>query len=244
MSIEPGQNLLHYRIVEKLGEGGMGAVWRAVDTTLDREVAIKVLPPAFAADAERVARFDREAKALASLNHSNIAAVHSVHQYESVRFIAMELVPGEDLAVVLARGRMDRDNALRIANQIAEGLEAAHERGFVHRDLKPANVQLEPTGRAKILDFGLAKALLASPVAGGGSGDEPSLSLSPTMTASGTVAGMILGTAGYMSPDQARRQDADQAHHRQQKNHSHGTAHSSKALLHLTSAASDLCLYC
>jgi Tol biopolymer transport system component/tRNA A-37 threonylcarbamoyl transferase component Bud32 len=206
--IEPGQTLLHYRIVDKLGEGGMGAVWRAVDTTLDREVAIKVLPEGLSADPERVARFDREAKVVASLNHPNIAAVHSVHAHEGLRFISMELVPGEDLAAVLQRGRVNRDDALRIAMQIAKALEAAHARGVVHRDLKPANIQIDPEGNAKVLDFGLAKALALSGEATGGVG-AVSQSLSPTLTSAGTVAGMILGTAGYMSPEQARGKAAD-----------------------------------
>ena len=218
MHLEPGQNLLHYRIVDKLGEGGMGAVWRAVDTTLDREVAIKVLPEGLSADPERIARFDREAKVVASLNHPNIAAVHSVHAHDGLRFISMELVPGEDLAAVLKRGPMNRDDALRIATQIAKALEAAHARGVVHRDLKPANIQIDPEGNAKVLDFGLAKALAPSGEASGGEG-VVSQSLSPTLTSAGTllrqgsggqtVAGMILGTAGYMSPEQARGKTAD-----------------------------------
>ena len=208
MPLEPGQALLHYRIVDKLGEGGMGVVWRAVDTTLDREVAIKVLPEGLSADPERVARFDREAKVVASLNHPNIAAVHSVHAHDGLRFISMELVPGEDLAAVLKRGRMNRDDSLRIAVQVARALEAAHARGVIHRDLKPANIQIDPEGNAKVLDFGLAKALAPSGEASDGGG-AVSQSLSPTMTSAGTVAGMILGTAGYMSPEQARGKAAD-----------------------------------
>jgi serine/threonine protein kinase len=206
--LEPGQNLLHYRIVDKLGEGGMGAVWRAVDTTLDREVAIKVMPEGLSADPERVARFDREAKVVASLNHPNIAAVHSVHAHDGLPFISMELVSGEDLAAVLKRGRMNRDDALRIAVQVARALEAAHARGVVHRDLKPANIQIDPEGNAKVLDFGLAKALAPSGEASDGEG-AVSQSLSPTLTSAGTVAGMILGTAGYMSPEQARGKAVD-----------------------------------
>jgi serine/threonine-protein kinase len=208
MSLEPGQTLLHYRIVDKLGEGGMGVVWRAVDTTLDREVAIKVLPEGLAADPERVSRFDREAKVVASLNHPNIAAVHSVHEHGGLRFISMELVPGEDLAAVLKRGRMSRDDVLRIAVQVARALEAAHARGVVHRDLKPANIQIDPEGNAKVLDFGLAKAFAPSGQASDGEG-AVSHSLSPTVTSAGTVAGMILGTADYMSPEQARGKAAD-----------------------------------
>jgi len=194
--------VLHYRVVEKLGEGGMGAVWKAIDTSLDRAVAIKVLPDAFASDAERLARFEREARLLASLNHPNIAAVYSVHEHEGTRFLAMELVEGEDLTHALARGPFALDEALRVAVQIAEALEAAHDNGVIHRDLKPANIQLTPAGRVKVLDFGLAKALGASTASG-------NPALSPTLTAAGTVAGMVLGTAGYMSPEQARGKEVD-----------------------------------
>ena len=209
MAVAPDSMLLHYRIVDKLGEGGMGAVWRAVDTTLDREVAIKLLPEGFASDTERVARFDREAKLLASLNHPNIAAVYSVHEYEGSRFITQELVAGEDLCARIARGRVERDEALHIALQILEGLQAAHERGIIHRDLKPANVMLggqtsSLSPQVKILDFGLAKAFSSDDSAAG-----TSASLSPTVTSAGTIAGMILGTAGYMSPEQARGRAAD-----------------------------------
>jgi len=200
--IEAGQTILHYRIVEKLGEGGMGVVWKAVDTTLDREVAIKVLPDAFAADAERLARFEQEARLLASLNHSSIAAVFSVHEHEGARFLAMEFVEGEDLAHRLARGRIPVDEALQIARQVAEALETAHDSGVIHRDLKPANIQLTPAGKIKVLDFGLAKALATATASG-----DPSLS--PTMTSAKTMAGMILGTAGYMSPEQARGREVD-----------------------------------
>jgi serine/threonine-protein kinase len=146
VSIEAGQQLLHYRLIEKIGEGGMGVVWKAVDTTLDREVAIKILPDAFAESAERLARFEREAKLLASLNHPNLATVFGVHDSGSstgsVRFLAMELVPGEDLAQRLSRGRLPVDEVAGIARQIAEALEAAHGRGVVHRDLKPANIRV------------------------------------------------------------------------------------------------------
>jgi len=204
MAIEAGQQLLHYRLVEKIGEGGMGVVWKAVDTTLDREVAIKILPEAFARDAERLARFDREAKVLASLNHAGIAAIYGLHEHgsatDSVRFLAMELVPGEELAERLDRGSMSIDDAIAVAAQIAEALEEAHERGVIHRDLKPANVKLTPEGRVKVLDFGLAKAMAGDTV-GSASG---SASDSPTITSAGTVVGMILGTAAYMSPEQAR----------------------------------------
>jgi serine/threonine protein kinase len=204
MSPQPGESLLHYRFVDKIGEGGMGVVWRAVDTTLDREVAIKILPDAFAANPERLARFEREAKLLASLNHPNIATVFGVHDSEGTRFLAMELIPGEDLAQRLRGGRLPVDDAVDIASQIAEGLEVAHDRGVIHRDLKPANIKVSSGGRLKILDFGLAKTLDPSP---GSNGD---LTSSPTMTSAGTVAGTILGTAAYMSPEQARGQAVDQ----------------------------------
>ncbi|MDH3626521.1 MAG: serine/threonine-protein kinase [Acidobacteriota bacterium] len=201
MTIEPGQTLLHYRLTEKIGEGGMGVVWKALDTTLDREVAIKVLPAAFAGNAERLARFEREAKLLASLNHPNLATVFGVHRSDDTRFLAMELVPGEDLAQRISRGRLSIEEVIGIAGQVARALEAAHGRGVVHRDLKPANIRVTPDGTVKILDFGLAKTLEAE------SGDP---SLSPTMTSVGSVAGMLLGTAGYMSPEQARGQDVDE----------------------------------
>ncbi len=179
MTIGPGQTLLHYRVVEKLGEGGMGQVFRAVDTSLDRAVAIKVLPDVFAGDTDRLARFEQEARLLASLNHPGIAAVYSVHAHEGTRFLTMELVEGEDLARVLARGPLGQDDALRIAVQIAEALETAHDSGVIHRDLKPANIQVTPSGKVKVLDFGLAKALAQA--APGGS--DPALS--PTMTSAG-----------------------------------------------------------
>ncbi len=196
-----GKRLAQYEIVERLGAGGMGEVWKARDTSLDREVAIKVLPETFARDPDRLTRFEREAKLLASLNHPGIAAVHGLHVEDGVRFLAMELVPGEDLARRLARGPLPLDEALFVGVQIAEALEAAHAQGVIHRDLKPANVILTPDGRAKVLDFGLAKAF-----EGEASG---SASLSPTMTSAGTVAGVLLGTAAYMSPEQARAKRVD-----------------------------------
>jgi len=200
--IESGQQLLHYRLIEKIGEGGMGIVWKAVDTALDREVAIKVLPEAFAAQAERLARFEREAKLLASLNHANIAAIYGLHEAEGQRFLAMELVPGEDLADRIARGPLPVDKALRIGLQICEALETAHAHGVIHRDLKPANIRLTPEGEVKVLDFGLAKAFdVSAPSA--------DASLSPTITSTGTIAGVILGTAAYMSPEQAHGHAVD-----------------------------------
>jgi len=204
MRFEAGQLLLHYRLIEKIGEGGMGIVWKALDTTLDREVAIKILPDEFATDAERLARFEREAKILASLNHPKLATVFGVHDAQGTRFLAMELVPGEDLAQRLQRGSPSIDEVTGIAQQIAEALEAAHERGVVHRDLKPANIRVTADGSVKILDFGLAKAVVPETSLD----DDPSLS--PTLTSTGTVAGVILGTAAYMSPEQARGQTVDQ----------------------------------
>ena len=204
MSLESGQTLSHYRLIEKIGEGGMGVVWKALDTTLDREVAIKILPEAFSTDPERLARFEREAKLLASLNHPNIAAVYSIHEADGLRFLAMELVAGEDLAARLMRGPISVDDALTIAGQIADALAAAHDSGIVHRDLKPANIQLTPNDKVKVLDFGLAKAF--APEVTPGSGD---LALSPTVTSAGTLAGMVLGTAGYMSPEQTRGRPVD-----------------------------------
>ncbi len=222
MQLAAGVSLAHFRLVEKLGEGGMGEVWRAVDTTLDRQVAIKVLPPALAGDPERIARFEREAKALAALNHPNIAAIYgfpeatvgggeSVAGGERVRFLAMELVPGDDLAQVVAEGPLPLREVLDAAKQIAAALEAAHDSGIVHRDLKPANVRRTPDGRIKVLDFGLAKALEPAGTGGAGSGSGPGTGESrlATVTSAGrgpgsTVAGVILGTASYMSPEQAR----------------------------------------
>ena len=208
MPVEPGQTLLHYRIVDKLGEGGMGQVWRAIDTTLDREVALKALPETFAADSERLERFEREARLLASLNHANIATIHGLHVTpEGVRFLAMEIVPGEDLTQRISRGPLPVDVALGFARQIADALATAHASGVIHRDLKPANIRITPQGQVKVLDFGLAKAL--APVGAVSGEGVPSLSHSPTMTSAGTAMGMVLGTAAYMSPEQARGHAVD-----------------------------------
>ena len=210
-----GQSLSHFRITAKLGEGGMGEVWRAEDTKLGRDVAIKVLPAALTDDAERLARFEREARLLAALNHPNIAAIYEVGEAAaeggggevSVHYLAMELAEGEDLSARLARGPIRLDTALPIAHDIASALEAAHDKGIVHRDLKPANVMVGSEGPAgvavKVLDFGLAKAWDEEP------GSAHDLSLSPTLTAQMTQAGVILGTASYMSPEQARGQVVD-----------------------------------
>jgi Tol biopolymer transport system component len=206
MKLDPGLSLLNFRLAEKIGEGGMGEVWKATDTTLSRDVAIKFLPASLASDPERLARFEREAKVLASLNHSGIAGIYGLHEKDGVRFLAMELVPGEDLAQRLERGKLPVTEAVDVARQIAEALEAAHDQGIVHRDLKPANVKLTPEGKVKVLDFGLAKAL--DPVASGGRSGGDSR-MSPTITSLGTVAGMILGTAAYMSPEQAKGKPVD-----------------------------------
>jgi serine/threonine-protein kinase len=204
LQLEPGTLLLHYRLVEKVGEGGMGVVWRAVDTTLERQVAVKVLPDVFANDPDRSARFDREARVLASLNHSNITTVHSVHHVDGVRFLVMEFAHGECLADRIARGAIPGDEALVIARQIADAIEAAHESGVVHRDLKPANITVTEDNKVEVLDFGLAKALDVVT-----SGVNSDLSKSPTLASGHTAAGLILGTAAYMSPEQARGKSID-----------------------------------
>src|SRR5256886_1847202 len=183
-----------YEIMTLLGEGGMGEVYRARDTVLGREVAIKVLPAAFSADLERVARFQREAQALAALSHPNIAAIYGFEQSGGVRALVMELVEGPTLADRIARGRLPVGEALGVARQIADALGAAHEKGIVHRDLKPANVKIRPDGQVKVLDFGLAKALDRD----GPPASDPSQS--PTLTMGATAMGMIMGTAAYMSP--------------------------------------------
>jgi serine/threonine protein kinase/Tol biopolymer transport system component len=200
-----GRTLLHYRITAALGSGGMGTVYRATDTALGRDVALKVLPPEVAQDPERLARFRREAQLLAALNHPNIAAIHRLEEADGQLFLALELVEGEDLKDRIARGPLTVEEALEIAMQIADALEEAHEKGIVHRDLKPANVKLTPDGKVKVLDFGLAKAYAGEGV----SASSPDLSQSPTLAATGTQAGVILGTAAYMSPEQARGKPVD-----------------------------------
>ena len=207
MTLAPGTRLGGYEVSGPLGEGGMGVVYRATDSKLKREVAIKVLPEAFSADADRLARFEREAQLLAQLQHPNIASIYGLEEAHGVRALVMELVEGEDLSERLKRGALPLDEALGVARQIAEALEAAHEKGIVHRDLKPGNVKLAAEGKVKVLDFGLAKAM--DPPAGSASAADlahsPTLMNSPTMTAAqGTQLGIILGTAAYMSPEQAR----------------------------------------
>ena len=180
----------------------MGEVYRARDGKLNREVAIKVLPAAFAEDAERLARFRREAQVLAALNHPHIAAIYGLEESAGVEALVLELVEGETLAERIARGPIPLDEALPIAREMAWALEAAHEKGIVHRDLKPANVKLTPAGKVKVLDFGLAKAIAGDP-------SSPDATSSPTLTARSTEAGVVIGTAAYMSPEQARGRAVD-----------------------------------
>jgi len=197
-----GKTLGHYKVGEQLGRGGMGEVYVADDLNLNRKVAVKFLPDAFTGDPERMARFEREAKVLASLNHPNIAAIYGLEQAGGKRFIVMELVEGESLAQRMSKGPLPIDEALAICRQITEGLEAAHEKGVIHRDLKPANVMITEGDKVKILDFGLAKAL---------SDEIQSVdsSHSPTLTEAMTRPGVILGTAAYMSPEQAKGKSVD-----------------------------------
>jgi eukaryotic-like serine/threonine-protein kinase len=205
MPMSPGTRLGPYAVVAPLGAGGMGEVYRATDTRLGREVAVKVLPRDVAHDPDRLARFEREARLLASLNHSNIAAIYGIEQTDGLPFLAMELVEGEDLAARLARGPVPLDEALPIARQIAQALEAAHDKGIVHRDLKPGNVKITPDGTVKVLDFGLAKPLPAH-----GSGATADRLHSATVTSPDmTAMGVVLGTAAYMAPEQARGRPID-----------------------------------
>jgi serine/threonine protein kinase len=203
MTIAPGTRLGPYEITERIGTGGMGEVYRASDTKLGREVAIKTLPSALASDPERLARFEREAKLLATLNHAHIAAIYGLDEEHGTSFLAMELVAGETLEAKLEGGALPVEEALPIALQIAQALEAAHEKGVVHRDLKPANIMVTPGGVVKVLDFGLAKAFSGDP-------SEASPAHSPALSLAMTQAGLILGTAGYMSPEQASGQATDQ----------------------------------
>src|SRR5215470_9495670 len=202
MPLTIGTQLGSHEITALLGKGGMGEVYRARDTKLKREVAIKFLPEEFLRDDDRTIRFQREAEVLASLNHPNIGAIYDLEDVNGSRFLVLELVEGETLAERIARAPIPFEEALEIAKQICDALEAAHERGIIHRDLKPANVKITPDGKVKILDFGLAKPIENAPA-------NTTLSNSPTLL-SGTMGGMILGTAGYMSPEQAKGHAADQ----------------------------------
>ncbi len=200
--LNPGTKLGPYEITTEIGKGGMGEVYRARDTKLGRDVAIKVLPEAFARDAERMARFEREAKVLASLDHPNIAAIYGVEDSGATHALIMQLAEGPTLAERIAAGPIPIDDALRIAKQICDGLEYAHEKGIVHRDLKPANIKISREDAVKILDFGLAKA-----IEGDASSFDPGNS--PTLSRLATQAGIILGTAAYMSPEQAKAKPVD-----------------------------------
>ena len=204
MPLQPGTTLGPYQITAKIGEGGMGEVYQARDTKLDRDVALKVLPEAFTSDPDRLARFEREAKVLASLNHPNIGSIYGLEEAEGVRALVLELVEGPMLADRIKQGPIPIDEALPIAKQIAEALEAAHEQGVIHRDLKPANIKVKDDGTVKVLDFGLAKAFQPD-------GSDPGLSASPTisLTAAATQMGMVIGTAAYMSPEQAKGKPVD-----------------------------------
>ena len=204
MTLAAGTKLGPYQIVSRLGAGGMGEVYRARDARLDRDVAIKALPDAFAKDPERLSRFEREAKLLASLSHPNIAGILGLEEARGARYLVLELVDGETLAERLARGALSLADTLDLGRQVAAALEAAHERGIVHRDLKPGNIMFTSSGDAKVLDFGLAKG-----GAGVSTGSDPNLTASPTVTHSPTQAGVILGTAAYMSPEQARGKTVD-----------------------------------
>jgi len=203
VSLAPGSRLGPYDILAAIGAGGMGEVYSAHDRKLDRDVAIKILPEALAADPERIARFEREAKTLAALNQPHIAHIYGLEESNGVRALVMELVEGSTLADRIAQGPIPVDEALPIAKQIAEALEAAHEQGIIHRDLKPANIKVRADGTVKVLDFGLAKAFDPSASSGAGA------TMSPTLSLHATQAGIILGTAAYMAPEQARGKAVD-----------------------------------
>src|SRR5579863_9612411 len=202
MALAAGTKLGPYEIIGAIGAGGMGEVYRARDTQLGRDVAIKVLPANFVNDPERLSRFQREARMLAALNHPNIATIYGLEQTSGVACLVMELVPGETLAERVKAGPVPVEDALKIAAQIAEALEAAHEKSIIHRDLKPANVKVTPEGKIKVLDFGLAKAFA-------GDATSEDIGNSPTLSMAATMQGVILGTAAYMSPEQARGKVVD-----------------------------------
>jgi serine/threonine protein kinase len=202
MALAPGSQLGPYQIVGPLGVGGMGEVYRATDSRLRREVAIKVVPDGTASDPQRMARFAHEAQFLAALNHPNIASIYGFEESSNKHALIMELVEGPTLADRITQGPTPLEDALPITRQITEALEYAHDRGIVHRDLKPANIKIKPDGTVKVLDFGLAKALSDD-------SSNADISNSPTLTAAATKAGLILGTAAYMAPEQARGKTVD-----------------------------------
>ena len=204
MPLAAGTRLGPYEVLALIGAGGMGEVYRAKDTKLKRDVALKVLPAAFARDPERMARFQREADLLASLNHPNIAAIHGVENADGIQALVMELVEGES-----PKGPLPFNEAWKIASQIADALEYAHDKGVIHRDLKPANVKVTPEGVVKLLDFGLAKAFTAGRTSGGENASPAAGENSPTLTIGATDVGVILGTAAYMSPEQAKGKNVD-----------------------------------
>jgi serine/threonine protein kinase len=206
MPLASGSRLGTYEITGQIGQGGMGEVWQATDTRLKRHVALKVLPAAFVSDPDRIARFQREAEVLAALNHSNIAQIYGMDVADGVTALVLELVDGPTLADRIRQGPIPIDEALPIAKQVLEALEAAHEQGIVHRDLKPANIKIRPDGAVKVLDFGLAK--LVEPAV---SNSSAALANSPTITSPAmmTGVGILLGTAAYMSPEQAKGRAAD-----------------------------------
>jgi eukaryotic-like serine/threonine-protein kinase len=203
LALTPGTRLGVYEVTALIGEGGMGQVYRATDTKLKRQVAIKILPPSLAADHDRLTRFQREAEVLASLNHPHVAAIYGLEESGDMTALVMELVEGDDLSQRIAKGAIPLNEALPIARQIADALEAAHEQGIIHRDLKPANIKVRSDGTVKVLDFGLAKVMDPA------RGSSPSRSMSPTLSLHATQAGIILGTAAYMSPEQARGKVVD-----------------------------------
>jgi serine/threonine protein kinase len=215
VAVRPGTRLGSFEILGALGAGGMGEVHRARDTKLGREVALKIVPEAFASDPDRLMRFEREARTLAALNHPQIAHIHGLEEADGVRALVMELVEGEDLSARIARGPIPLDEALPLARQVAEALEAAHEAGIIHRDLKPANIKVREDGTVKVLDFGLAKALdtgatgAAGAMGAMGAGATGALD-TPTITSPAlTMRGVILGTAAYMAPEQAKGRQVD-----------------------------------
>src|SRR6202049_2578638 len=203
MTIAVGTRLGSYEVVAQIGAGGMGEVYRARDSKLGRDVAIKVLPANFVNDPERLSRFQREARMLAALNHPNIATIYGLEQYDGGTCLVMELVSGETLAERVKAGALGIEEALKIAVQIAEALEAAHEKSIIHRDLKPANVKVTPDGKVKVLDFGLAKAFESDPA-------NEDISNSPTLSRAATMQGVILGPAEYLAPERAKRKAVDE----------------------------------